>query len=178
MLPRRVFVRRAAQTVLGIAFADVALTACPSEAPASVVEIARLPDDVVSEITKARSPYFSNEGRFYLVPYDTESPKAGTYLSAGVATHGLMAVSEHCTYPGQPCRVSFCTMSQWFECPCCASKWNRAGELKLGPAVRGLDRFKMRVRDGNILVYTHQLVQGPPRGTNTTGQVKEGPFCV
>ena len=35
--------------------------------------------------------------------------------------------------------------SQWFECPCHGSKYNRVGEKQGGPAPRGLDRFPLEV---------------------------------
>ena len=34
-----------------------------------------------------------------------------------------------------------CATSQWFECPCHGSQYNRVGEKKGGPAPRGIDRF-------------------------------------
>jgi len=68
--------------------------------------------------------------------------------------------------------------SQWFECPCHGSKYNRAGEYKLGPAPRGLDRFPMTLSGTTLTIDTGNLFVGPPRGTNSTGQDPEGPFCV
>ena len=45
--------------------------------------------------------------------------------------------------------------SQWFECPCHGSKYNTAGEYKLGPAPRGMDRFKVTVsQTGDVTVET------------------------
>jgi cytochrome b6-f complex iron-sulfur subunit len=87
-----------------------------------------------------------------------------------------MALYQRCVHLG--CRVPFCQTSQWFECPCHGSKYNRAGEYKLGPAPRGLDRFPITVEGGIVKVNTGIIVTGPPRGTNTTGQDPEGPFCV
>ena len=43
---------------------------------------------------------------------------------------------------------------------------------------RGLDRFPLTVTGGNIDVDTGVIIQGPPIGTNTTGQEAEGPHCV
>jgi cytochrome b6-f complex iron-sulfur subunit len=36
----------------------------------------------------------------------------------------------------------------------------------------------MEVTGGVLTVNTGQLIQGPPIGTNTTGQEAEGPHCV
>ena len=41
---------------------------------------------------------------------------------------------------------------------------------KAGPAPRGLDRFAMSVSGGSLTVDTGTIIQGPPVGTNTTGQ--------
>jgi cytochrome b6-f complex iron-sulfur subunit len=76
--------------------------------------------------------------------------------------------------------VPWCQTSQWFECPCHGSKYNRVGEKRGGPAPRGLDRFPLEVSGGSIIVNTDgtALVQGPPIGTDTTGQTQEGAACV
>jgi cytochrome b6-f complex iron-sulfur subunit len=44
-----------------------------------------------------------------------------------------------------------------------------------------MDRFPVAVSpDGSVVVDTAgaKIVQGPPIGTNTTGQEAEGPHCV
>ena len=72
-----------------------------------------------------------------------------------------------------------CVTSQWFECPCHGSQYNRVGEKRGGPAPRGMDRFAMSVSaDGVLTVDTGTIIQGPPIGTNTTGQEAEGPNCI
>ena len=90
---------------------------------------------------------------------------------------GIMPLYQRCVHLG--CRVPFCQQSQWFECPCHGSKYNTAGEYKLGPAPRGMDRFKVSVTDsGDVLVDTAEIILGPPRGTDTTHKPLAGPFCV
>jgi cytochrome b6-f complex iron-sulfur subunit len=74
--------------------------------------------------------------------------------------------------------VPWCQTSQWFECPCHGSKYNRVGEKRGGPAPRGMDRFVLAVSGGNIVVDTGTVIQGPPIGTDTTGQGQEGAPCV
>ena len=71
-----------------------------------------------------------------------------------------------------------CATSQWFECGCYGSQYNRVGEKKGGPAPRGMDRFAMEVGGDQFTVDTGTIIQGPPIGTNTTGQEAEGPHCV
>jgi len=89
---------------------------------------------------------------------------------------GYVALYQRCVHLG--CRVPWCETSQWFECPCHGSKYNRVGEKRGGPAPRGLDRFPLTVSGGQITVDTGTIVQGPPIGTDTTGQSAEGAPCV
>ena len=85
----------------------------------------------------------------------------------------LVALYQRCVHLG--CRVPFCDSSQWFECPCHGSKYNRVGEKKAGPAPRG-PRPVLRDRQRRSLVVdTGTIFIGPPIGTNTTGQNAEGP---
>jgi cytochrome b6-f complex iron-sulfur subunit len=74
--------------------------------------------------------------------------------------------------------VPECATSQWFECGCHGSQYNRVGEKKGGPAPRGMDRFAMEVSGDQFTVDTSTVIEGPPIGTNTTGQEAEGPHCV
>jgi cytochrome b6-f complex iron-sulfur subunit len=89
---------------------------------------------------------------------------------------GYVALYQKCPHLG--CRVPWCQTSQWFECPCHGSKYNRVGEKRGGPAPRGMDRFVLSVSGNSIVVDTGTVVQGPPIGTDTTGQGQEGAACV
>lgn len=89
---------------------------------------------------------------------------------------GYVALWQTCPHLG--CRVPECVTSQWFECACHGSQYNRVGEHKGGPAPRGMDRFPVVVDGDTITVDTSEVIDGPPRGTNTTGQEAEGPHCV
>src|SRR3546814_16468011 len=89
---------------------------------------------------------------------------------------GYVALYQKCVHLG--CRVPECVTSQWFECQCHGSQYNRVGEKKGGPAPRGLDRFPITVNGSSISVDTGTVLIGPPIGTNTTGQEAEGPPCV
>jgi cytochrome b6-f complex iron-sulfur subunit len=114
------------------------------------------------------------------VPYPKDAlPKAeGAYAGAVLEgmQGGVTALYQKCVHLG--CRVPWCKSSQWFECPCHGSQYNRVGEKKGGPAPRGLDRFGVEVSGGVVTVDTGNLVQGPPIGVNTTGQEAEGPHCA
>jgi cytochrome b6-f complex iron-sulfur subunit len=138
----------------------------------------------VSDIKKTldtKTPFYQPQGRFYINPYPTD-PAVLTNakkvysdaITAGMSA-GYVALYQKCVHLG--CRVPWCPSSQWFECPCHGSKYNRVGEKTGGPAPRGLDRFALSVTNGQIVVDTKTIYQGPPIGTNTTGQGQEGPHC-
>jgi cytochrome b6-f complex iron-sulfur subunit len=137
-------------------------------------------DDILRNIADSKEPFYVPEGRFYVVPYPKSAIDKAEAEYAGAVLEGMQggvtALYQKCVHLG--CRVPWCKSSQWFECPCHGSKYNRVGEWKLGPAPRGLDRFGVEVSGGVVTVDTGNLVQGPPNGTNTTGQEAEGPFCA
>jgi cytochrome b6-f complex iron-sulfur subunit len=122
------------------------------------------------------------EGRMWITRYPSEAvPNArSVYGDAPGVVEGMeagfVALYQKCPHLG--CRVPECVTSQWFECPCHGSQYNRAGEWKGGPAPRGMDRFPISVDGTNLVVDTGTVVQGPPKGTNTTGQEAEGPNCI
>jgi cytochrome b6-f complex iron-sulfur subunit len=87
-----------------------------------------------------------------------------------------VALYQKCPHLG--CRVPSCDSSQWFECPCHGSQYNRVGEKKAGPAPRGMDHFAVTVSNGVVSIDTAQVIPGAPIGTNTTGQEAEGPHCI
>ena len=139
-------------------------------------------DDILSEIASTQEPKYVSEGPrpFYLNPYPKSAvDKAKTVYDGAVLAgmeEGLVALYQKCVHLG--CRVPWCKTSQWFECPCHGSKYNRVGEKKGGPAPRGLDRFGIEVSGGVATVDSGLVVTGPPIGTNTTGQEAEGPHCI
>jgi cytochrome b6-f complex iron-sulfur subunit len=139
----------------------------------SVIELGLSPEAVKNQIQSDRLPFYFGAGRFYLVNYEGDGTDT---VYAGLVGDGLMALYQKCVHLG--CRVPFCQESQWFECPCHGSKYNRAGEYRDGPAPRSMDRFAVRVVRGQVQVDTSQVILGPPRGTDTIGQNPEGPFCV
>lgn len=137
-------------------------------------------DEIIATVRDSREPYYVSVGRFYVVPYPKDAvTKAQSIYSPAVLPGmeaGVVALYQKCPHLG--CRVPFCTTAQWFECGCHGSQYNRVGEKKFGPAPRGMDRFPVEVSNGTVVVDTGTQVQGPPIGTNTTGQEAEGPHCV
>ena len=136
--------------------------------------------DILGEIAEKKQPFYVPEARAYINPYpEAALPAAKKVYAESVLPGleaGLVAIFQKCVHLG--CRVPWCQTSQWFECPCHGSKYNRVGEKTAGPAPRGLDRFPVAVEGGQIVVDTGLLSIGPPIGTNTTGQQAEGPFCA
>lgn len=138
-------------------------------------------DDVMSRIKEGNGFYKVPEGKMWITEYPATSiEKARSIYGpdelAGME-RGVVALYWKCPHLG--CTVPECVSSQWFECPCHGSQYNRVGEKRGGPAPRGMDRFKVSVNDkGEVLVDTGTIIQGPAIGVNTTGQEAEGPNCI
>jgi cytochrome b6-f complex iron-sulfur subunit len=137
-------------------------------------------DDVKASIVEGNGFFYVPEGRMWITEYPSDalekaaqvySPAELTGMEAGVNT-----LFQTCPHLG--CRVPNCDSSQWFECPCHGSRYNRVGEKRGGPAPRGMDRFPATISGGVLEVDTGVRIQGPPIGTNTTGQEPEGPSCL
>jgi cytochrome b6-f complex iron-sulfur subunit len=143
----------------------------------SVINAGKL-DDILGFINENNGlPFYSGTGRFYIVKYNGKPSGDVDYAAEGVTSDGIMPLYQRCVHLG--CRVPFCPSSQWFECPCHGSKYNTAGEYKLGPAPHGMDRFKLTVSsNGDVMVDTAEVILGPPRGADTTHKPPAGPFCV
>ncbi len=146
------------------------------------INVGRIPD-IEAAIIAGGGFFYVPEGRMWVTEYPrTALEKAVTqYAFYPQVEQGLNAgvTALYQTCPHLGCRVPECGTSQWFECPCHGSQYNRVGEKKGGPAPRGMDRFPMEVNAANeLIVDTGQVIQGPPIGTNTTGQEAEGPNCI
>jgi cytochrome b6-f complex iron-sulfur subunit len=139
-------------------------------------------DDIIAGIRANKGFLYLAEARAWV----TEYPKGS--LSKAEAVYGtqkqvfegmqagVVALYQKCPHLG--CRVPECSSSQWFECQCHGSQYNRVGEKKGGPAPRGMDRFAVSVTNGNLTIDTGSVFAGPAVGVNTTGQEAEGPHCV
>jgi len=139
-------------------------------------------DDIVAGIRSNKGFLYLPEARAWLTEYPKESLAKAEAVYASQApvfsgmSSGIVALYQKCPHLG--CRVPTCTTSQWFECPCHGSQFNRVGEKKGGPAPRGMDRFAVSINNGNVVIDTGAVFGGPAIGTNTTGQEAEGPHCV
>ena len=138
-------------------------------------------DDIVAGIRTGNGFFYAPDARAWLTQYpvDAVSKAEGLYdesILSGMR-EGLIAQYQKCPHLG--CRVPQCVSSQWFECGCHGSTYNRVGEKKGGPAPRGMDHFPLEfTAAGVVIVNTGRIVHGMAIGTNTTGQEAEGPHCV
>lgn len=185
---RRQFLNRAQVSLMGtglLSFAAASFVAFLWPTAASgfggKVNIGKL-NDVITGIRSGSGFFYSSIARSWVTQYPADSvPKA-----KGVSQYkpmlpgmeaGLVALYQKCPHLG--CRVPSCATSQWFECPCHGSQYNRVGEKKAGPAPRGMDHFTITVSaSGDVVIDTGVANPGAPIGTNTTGQEAEGPHCV
>jgi cytochrome b6-f complex iron-sulfur subunit len=138
-------------------------------------------DEIMDEVADKKEPFYLGAGRVYITAFPKEGVEKAKAVQAYAAIlegydQGVVALYQKCPHLG--CRVPWCKTSQWFECPCHGSQYNRVGEKKGGPAPRGMDRFAATVENGIVVVDTKTVIPGPPIGTNTTGQESEGPHCI
>jgi cytochrome b6-f complex iron-sulfur subunit len=137
-------------------------------------------DDVKAAINANDGFLYNAAGKMWITEYPADAlEKARSVYSPAELTGmeaGVVALWQVCPHLG--CRVPNCDTSQWFECPCHGSRYNRVGEKRGGPAPRGMDHFAMSVDGGVLSVDTGDIIEGPPIGTDTTNQQPEGPSCL
>jgi cytochrome b6-f complex iron-sulfur subunit len=125
--------------------------------------------------------FYAPEARSWITEYPSEAlPAASAIYPESVLSsmrEGIVVLSQKCPHLG--CRVPECPTSQWFECQCHGSQYNRVGEKKAGPAPRGMDHFPATIAaNGDVTIDTGSMVPGAAIGVNTTGQEAEGPHCT
>src|SRR5690606_20726824 len=113
-------------------------------------------EDIKAAIDEGEGFAYYPEGRMWITRYPEDAlEKARAVYSppelAGME-EGIVALYQKC--PRLGCRVPQCVSSQWFECGCHGSQYNRVGEKKGGPAPRGMDRFAMTIDGGSLTVDT------------------------
>ncbi len=184
---RRQFFNRATVTLMGAglgAFAAASfvgfLWPSGSGGFGGAVPVGKL--DVIKDGIKQGGGFFyAPEARAWITEYPSEAlPVAQTIYPANVLSameEGIVVLSQKCPHLG--CRVPECPTSQWFECQCHGSQYNRVGEKKAGPAPRGMDHFPATVSPGgDVTIDTGTVIPGAAIGVNTTGQEAEGPHCT
>ena len=182
---RRQFLNRAIIGLFGLNLTGFGLAVVAqlypgqSEGFGSKIRVGALAD-VRSEIQANNGFLYKPEGRMWVVEYPAGAlEKARTVYPSGALggiEAGFKALFQKCPHLG--CRVPECVSSQFFECPCHGSFYNQVGEKRGGPAPRGMDYFATAIEGGVLVVDTGSIIDGPPIGTNTTGQEREGPSCL
>ncbi|MDA0370758.1 MAG: Rieske 2Fe-2S domain-containing protein [Actinomycetota bacterium] len=184
---RRQFFNRAAVTMMSASIGAFGVAVVAFLWPragggfGSKVNVGRL-DDLIVQIRNEKGFVYKPEARTWLTAFPAGAlPKArAAYASQPSVLSGMeagvVALYQKCPHLG--CRVPECKSSQWFECPCHGSQYDRVGEKKAGPAPRGMDRFGVSVSNGSVIVDTGTVFNGPAIGVNTTGQEAEGPHCI
>lgn len=184
---RRQFLNRATVTLMGAgigAFSAASFVAFLWPAATggfgSRVNVGNI-DAILAEVRNGSGFFYSSEARSWVTAYPGDAlPVAEQVYDQALIPGmraGLIATYQKCPHLG--CRVPECLSSQWFECGCHGSQYNRVGEWKGGPAPRGMDHFPIEVSAaGEVSIDTGALILGMPLGTNTTGQEAEGPNCV
>ncbi len=96
----------------------------------------------IAELPEANGrPIHNSRGRFWLINNK----------------EGLVAISHTCSH--LECLFNWDTGAGYFVCPCHGSQFDRFGKVLTGPAVKGLDRFPLRIvaTDGTLLAETDPL---------------------
>jgi cytochrome b6-f complex iron-sulfur subunit len=186
---RRQFLNRGIVTLMSLSLATFGLSLIGFLWPSSAggfggkVRVGTIAD-IQATVDAGKGFGYFPEARMWVTNYPASALEKAKKVSAYTAPviagmeKGFVFLYQKCVHLG--CRVPNCPTSQWFECPCHGSQYNRVGEKKGGPAPRGLDRFTPEFVGEVVTVNTSQtgIVLGPPIGTNTTGQEAEGPHCV
>jgi cytochrome b6-f complex iron-sulfur subunit len=137
--------------------------------------------DILDEIRTKRAPFYVPEARAYVNVYpveDVPKAKAQGYPDAIVPNLEAGVIVQYQKCPHLGCRVPWCQTSQWFECPCHGSKYNRVGEKRDGPAPRGMTLWRAETENDTLVIDTAIEYPGMKIGTDTTGQKPEGPSCI
>jgi cytochrome b6-f complex iron-sulfur subunit len=184
---RRMFFNRATVTLLTISVASFGASVVgflwkgASGGFGSKINAGKI-DDVIQLIRQNKGFLYLSEARAWVTEYPKDAIGKGKAIYSKQAPvfsgmqAGVVALYQKCPHLG--CRVPNCLSSQWFECPCHGSQYNRVGEKKGGPAPRGMDRFGVAIVNGVLTIDTGAVFAGPAIGTNTTGQEAEGPHCI
>ena len=173
--------RRRFLQVTAASIAGVGLGACGDDDAASAVPAGGLAlgtvDEVQAAIEAEGGSWYVAEAKAYVVPVPEEHRPAlvealADSLRPGIEA-GFVALGQKC--PHQGCRVPYCAESGWFECPCHGSRFSPFGELRRGPANRGMTYLPLGV-DGDGLRLLPDAVEGIE--DDVTGVEPAGAHCV
>jgi hypothetical protein len=100
-------------------------------------------------------------------------------LGVYVVTRGSRTLALYNRGPYEDELVEYCPSSQLFETMRSGAKFDVYGRFFFGPVARGMSRYQTRVHDGELEVYTAELIPGPSR-KSTAGEALQpvGRYCV
>jgi cytochrome b6-f complex iron-sulfur subunit len=184
---RRQFLNRGIITTMILALgsfgaAIIAFLWPPAGAGAGTKITAGKKEEILSALRATKAPVYNAAGKFYLTEYspaflnDAAGKAFRGDIYEGLKETSIIALWQKCPHLG--CRVPWCASSQWFECPCHGSQYNKVGQKRGGPAPRGMDMFPTKLSGDQVIVDIALRAEGLPVGINTTGQEPEGPHCV
>ena len=137
--------------------------------------------DIKSQIEQGNGFLYYPEGRMWITEYPAASldnaRKVYSPVRAGRHGGGAHRPVPEVPAPGLP-RAQLRRPRSGSSAAATARSTTASARRRAGPAPRGLDRFAMTVAGGVFTVDTGLIIQGPPIGTNTTGQEAEGPHCI
>jgi nitrite reductase/ring-hydroxylating ferredoxin subunit len=149
--------------VVGAALALALTFSWPEEGtPARVMNVGAVDDFAPGSVTTFR------EREFHLVRLPDGEFLALSMLDPHektIAEQGL--VQSPCLVPWRP-DFEFMGRQGWFRNPCHGETYDLAGRCFAGPCPRGLDRFPVAVRDGQVQVDVNELILGPPSDGRAT----------
>ncbi len=147
--------RRRFLQVTAVSIAGASLAGCGDDQAADVPQggmaLGSL-DEVRANIEQGGGAWYVPEAKAYVVEVPAEhqarlADAVDESLRPGLDA-GLLALWQKC--PHQGCRVPFCEDSGWFECPCHGSRYSTFGELRRGPADRGMGYFPLAVEGSDV----------------------------
>lgn len=185
-IARRQFLNRSIIAMLGLGFSSFGAAVIAQLWPqskggfGSEIRVGNI-SDILLEIRSNNGFLYRPEGRMWITEFPAEALEkaAPVYKDTTAWTGieaGVKAIFQKCPHLG--CRVPECRSSQYFECPCHGSFYNRVGEKRGGPAPRGMDFFGTSITNGVLIVDTRDIIFGPDIGVDSTGQEREGPSCL
>lgn len=148
-------------TAAGAVLALVLTFSWPEERPHSLI-VARAEDFAPASVTTFR------DEEFHLVRLPD-----GEFLALSMLDpHDKMLVEKGlapspCLVPWRP-DFEFLGRQGWFRNPCHGETYDLTGRCFAGPCPRGLDRFKVTVSGGNVVVDVDELILGPPTDGRAT----------
>lgn len=159
--------RRRFLQVTAVSIAGAGLAACGDDDAGAVPEGGLdlgSADEVRANIEAGDGAWYVEGAGTYVVEVPAEHRRAlGDALPASLRPGldaGFLALHQKC--PHQGCRVPYCEDSTWFECNCHGSRFSTFGELRRGPANRGMSYVPLVIR-GDALRLEGERVEGLER---------------